>query len=238
MPFRCPSSLHDLSDKASAYSEGSKRHLEHAARQLQQRLSHLSHTSIAQRPALLPTLGVIGLAAVAGAALYASRTPRIPKGVEPVTGFEPDRYMGKWYEIARLDQRWERGLQRTQAEYSRNEDGSIHVINRGFDAKRNFWKVSHGTAKPTIAPDVGALKVAFFKPFYGGYNVVELCKDYQWSLVIGSSLDYCWILSRTPSLPEDVQQMLIDKIRHIGIDPADLVWVHQDGVNPTGSYAK
>lgn len=234
MPFR----RHDLSDKAAAYSEEGKRHLEQAIHQLQQRISVISKASAAHRPALLPTLGVIGLAAVAGAAVYATRTPRIPKGVVPVDHFNPDRYMGKWYEIARLDQRWERGLQRTQAEYSRNQDGSIHVINRGFDAKRNFWKVTHGTAKPTIAPDVGALKVSFFKPFYGGYNVVALCKDYQWALVIGSSLDYCWILSRKPELPEGVREQLTQQVRDIGIDPTHLLWVHQDGVNPTGSYAK
>lgn len=238
MPFRRQHPSHDLARKVSASSEDGKRHMEQVIHQLQQRLSHISKSSVAQRPALLPTLGVIGLAAVAGAAVYATRTPRIPKGVEPIGDFNPDRYMGKWYEIARLEHRWERGLQRTQAEYSRNHDGSIHVINRGFDAKRNFWKVTHGTAKPTIAPDVGALKVSFFKPFYGGYNIVELCKDYQWALVIGSSHDYCWILSRKPSLPDGVREHLTEKARSLGIDPAQLLWVHQDGVNPTGSYQK
>ncbi|MGE8396928.1 MAG: lipocalin family protein, partial [Comamonas sp.] len=112
-------------------------------------------------------LCTVGLAALAGVAVYASRNPRIPEGVHPIENFDLDRYLGKWYELARIDHSFEKGLQRTQAEYSLNPNGSIQVINRGFNAKRGEWKISHGTAKPTIAPDIAALKVSFFGPFYG-----------------------------------------------------------------------
>lgn len=182
------------------------------------------------------TLGVIGLAALAGAAIYASRNPRVPAGIQPVEHFELDRYLGKWYELARIEHSFEKGLQRTQAEYSLNPNGSIHVTNRGYDPQRAEWKVSHGTAKPTIAPDIATLKVSFFGPFYGGYNVVALDDNYQWAMVVGSRLDYFWILSRTPSLPDGVEDRLLHQARLLGIDTQKLLWVHQDGVNPTGSY--
>lgn len=178
----------------------------------------------------------LGLAALAGAALYASRNPRIPEGVHPVDGFELDRYLGKWYELARIDHTFEKGLQRTQAEYSHLPDGSIQVINRGYDPRRGEWKVSHGRAKPMIAPDVAALKVSFFGPFYAGYNVVALDENYQWAMVIGDKLDYFWILSRTPSLPDGVEDRLLHQARMLGVDTQKVLWVHQDGVNPTGSY--
>lgn len=223
----------------------------HAKDQLQSTVDSLmsalqhpaSGSSSSNRPASSGVSGLstaalctIGLAALAGAAVYATRNPRIPEGVLPVENFDLDRYLGKWYELARIEHSFEKGLQRTQAEYSLNADGSVHVTNRGFDPQRNLWKVSHGKAKPTIAPDIAALKVSFFGPFYGGYNVVALCKDYRWAMVVGSSLDYFWILSRTPSLPEGVEDKLMEQAASIGIDAQKVLWVHQDGVNPTGSY--
>ncbi len=181
-------------------------------------------------------LCTIGLAALASAAFYATRNPGVPDGIYPVTNFNLERYLGKWYEIARIDHMFEKGLQRTQAEYSMRSDGSIHVINRGYDPRRGEWKVSHGKAKPTIDPDVAALKVSFFGPFYSGYNVVALDDDYQWAMVIGSKLDYFWILSRTPSLPQGVAQRLMHQAQLLGVNTQKVLWVHQDGVNPTGSY--
>lgn len=181
-------------------------------------------------------LCTIGLAALAGVALYASRKPRIPEGVHPVENFDLNRYLGKWYELARIDNRFEKGLQRTQAEYSVAPNGSMQVVNRGYHPRRGEWKTSHGTAKPTLAPDIAALKVSFFGPFYGGYNVVALDEHYRWAMVIGSSLDYVWILSRQPSLPESVKERLMHQARMLGVDTQKILWVHQDGVNPTGSY--
>lgn len=209
--------------------------LEEAVRALRQQLQPTARHDTDPR-STLPILGVVGLAAVAGAVVYAARTPRIPPGVVPVENFDIGRYMGKWYEVARIDHRFERGLQRTQAEYTRNRNGTVHVINRGFDPKRNFWKIAHGTAKATLTPDIGALKVSFFGPFYAGYNIVALCPHYQWALVIGGDVRHCWILSRTPALPEGVSEMLLERAATMGVDTQSLLWVHQDGVNTTGSY--
>lgn len=196
-------------------------------------VSSPSRSSVTVGNAVLCT---IGLAALAGAAIYATRNPRIPEGIEPVGDFNLDRYLGKWYEVARIEHSFEKGLQRTQAEYNLNPNGSIQVINRGYDPKRGEWKISHGKAHPTIAPDIAALKVSFFGPFYGGYNVVALDENYQWAMVIGSNLDYFWILSRQPSLPEGVEERLLHQAQLLGVDIQKVLWVHQDGVNPTGSY--
>ena len=176
------------------------------------------------------------LAALAGTALYAIRNPRTPPDIHPVENFDLSRYVGKWYEVARIEHRFERGLQRSQAEYGLLQDGSIQITNRGYDPKREEWKISHGKATPTLAPDIAALKVSFFRPFYDGYNVVALDKDYEWAMVIGSKLDYFWILSRQPSLPEGIGDRLLHQATLLGVDTQKILWVHQDGVNPTGSY--
>lgn len=206
--------------------------LKHALQQNQPPISHLPSSNRLGHTLLYTA----GLAALAGAALYAARSPRIPEGVRPIENFDLRRYLGKWYELARIDHSFEKGLQRTQAEYSQNPDGSIQVINRGFNAKLGEWKISHGKAKPTIAPDIAALKVSFFGPFYGGYNVVALDDNYQWAMVIGSKLDYFWILSRQPSLPPGVEERLMHQAQRLGVDTQKILWVHQDGVNPTGNY--
>lgn len=206
--------------------------LKHALQQNQPPISHLPSSNRLGHTLLYTA----GLAALAGTALYAARSPRIPEGVRPIENFDLRRYLGKWYELARIDHSFEKGLQRTQAEYSQNPDGSIQVINRGFNAKLGEWKISHGKAKPTIAPDIAALKVSFFGPFYGGYNVVALDDNYQWAMVIGSKLDYFWILSRQPSLPPGIEEQLMQQAQRLGVDTQKILWVHQDGVNPTGNY--
>ena len=239
MPFLHRSCKTDLpaTSAANATHEALHNTVQSLKAVLQQHLptTDVPHSRSAVRSGVLCT---VGLAALAGAALYATRNPRIPEGVHPVEHFNLDRYLGKWYELARIDHSYEKGLQRTQAEYSKNPDGTIQVINRGFNPKRGEWKISHGKAKPTLAPDIAALKVSFFGPFYGGYNVVALDDNYQWAMVIGSKLEYFWILSRTPSLPDGVEERLLQQARTLGVDTQSILWVHQDGVNPTGNYKK
>lgn len=231
----------DIHSHASCPKCGVSSHLHNTVQSLKAAL-HTDHTPTFHAPRRSQVtvsnavICTIGLAALAGAAIYATRNPRIPQGIQPVDGFDLDRYAGKWYELARIEHSFEKGLQRTQAEYNRHPNGSIQVINRGYDPKRGEWKVSHGKALPLIAPDVAALKVSFFGPFYGGYNVVALDDNYQWAMVIGSNLDYFWILSRQPSLPEGVEERLLHQAQQLGVDTQKVLWVHQDGVNPTGSY--
>lgn len=158
-------------------------------------------------------------------ALVACRSPTPPKGVTPIRHFDASRYLGKWYEIARLDNRFERGLEQVTAHYGKRKDGGISVLNRGFDPMRGEWKESEGKAYFTGEPSVAALKVSFFGPFYGGYNVIALDDDYQYALVSGPDRDYLWILSRTPTIPDAVKQDYLNTARSLGFRVDELVWV-------------
>ncbi|RRZ89010.1 lipocalin family protein [Erwinia sp. 198] len=168
------------------------------------------------------------LAAGAGALLSVACTTTPPKGVTPIEGFNADLYLGSWYEIARLDHRFERGLDHVTATYSKRDDGGLKVINRGFNVKKQRWQESIGKAYFTGSPSQAALKVSFFGPFYGGYNVIALDKDYQHALVCGPNRNYLWILSRTPQLDGKVKEALTAKARQAGFDVNKLIWVKQD----------
>jgi apolipoprotein D and lipocalin family protein len=144
-----------------------------------------------------------------------------------VTGFELDKYLGTWYEIARLDHSFERGLDKVYAEYSLREDGGLKVINHGFDTKKQKWNEAVGKAYFLETPDVGRLKVSFFGPFYGAYTIVELDKtSYSYALVTGGD-DYLWILSRTPQMSYIVKQQLIAKAKALGFETNKLIYPNQ-----------
>ena len=150
-----------------------------------------------------------------------------PAGLTPVTPFDVNRYAGKWYEIARMDHSFERGLSDVSARYTVQPDGSVQVINRGFDVSRQAWKEAVGKALFTGDASRGALKVSFFGPFYGGYNVIALDPDYRWSLVVGPDLGYVWILARDKQLTPEVREQVLAQARKAGIDVDRLIWVAQ-----------
>jgi apolipoprotein D and lipocalin family protein len=103
------------------------------------------------------------------------------------------------------------------------------VVNRGYDPVRKEWKEAEGTARFVDEPTRAALKVSFFGPFYGGYNVVALDENYQWAMVVGSTKDYLWILSRTPTLPGDVRNHLLERAQALGIDVRRIWWAAPAG---------
>ena len=141
-----------------------------------------------------------------------------------VTGFEVGRYLGTWYEIARFDHSFERDLDKVSADYSLREDGGLKVVNRGFDTKKQKWHEAIGKAYFVQTPDIARLKVSFFGPFYGAYNVIELDKkDYSYVLITGGK-DYLWILSRSPQLSPDIQAQLIAKAQSLGFDTSKLLY--------------
>lgn len=152
---------------------------------------------------------------------------QIPDGVAPITGFDANRYLGTWYEVARLDHSFERGLTKVTARYSIRDDGGIDVSNRGYDAVAGEWKEARGRAKFPGPRDVGQLKVSFFGPFYGGYNIVDLDPEYTFSLVVGPSRSYLWILSRDPNPPREVVQRLVARAGTLGFDTDALIYVSQ-----------
>lgn len=150
----------------------------------------------------------------------------VPDGLQVVTGFEPDRYLGTWYEVARLDHRFERGMSNVTAEYSMLDDGGVRVVNRGYVAEKGEWNEATGKAYFVGSPDIGQLKVSFFGPFYGGYNIIELDKDsYQYALVAGPDRDYLWILARSPNLDPDVCLSLVNKAKKLGFPTDSLIYV-------------
>lgn len=149
----------------------------------------------------------------------------IPKAIQPVNGFELNRYLGTWYEIARLDHRFERGLSDIRAEYSLRDDGGVKVVNSGYDAEQGGRHAAKGRAYFIDQPDVGRLKVSFFGPFYGAYNIIALDKaGYNWVMVCGPDLDYLWILSRTPRLADATQQELIQQAKSLGFATDRLIF--------------
>jgi apolipoprotein D and lipocalin family protein len=152
----------------------------------------------------------------------------IPKGVQPVQNFKIKEYLGKWYEIARFDHSFERGLTRVTADYTLLEDGSVKVLNRGYSSKDNAWKEAEGKAFFVYGPDQGYLKVSFFGPFYGSYIVIELDhENYQYSLVCGPDKSYLWLLSRTPVITDGIKNMLLEKAEALGFDTSKLIFVNQ-----------
>lgn len=152
----------------------------------------------------------------------------IPKGATAVQSFDKTRYLGKWYEIARFDFTFEKNLNNTTAEYSMNENGTIRVDNKGYNTKKEKWAEVIGKAKFVNEDTVAMLKVSFFGPFYGGYNVIELDADYKYALVAGSSLDYLWILSREKTIPDAIKEKYLASAKAIGYDTDKLMWIEHD----------
>jgi len=153
----------------------------------------------------------------------------IPEGLKPTQGFDVNRYLGTWYEIARLDHSFERGLEKVTAHYSLRQDGGIKVVNRGFNPKTNTWKETVGKAYFLSDPDTGSLKVSFFGPFYGGYHIIALdTVHYSYSLICGPSKSYLWILARKPRMKESLKSALIKKAKALGFETEKLIYVKQD----------
>ncbi|MDO9366713.1 MAG: lipocalin family protein [Methylotenera sp.] len=157
----------------------------------------------------------------------------VPDNVKTIESFDANQYLGTWYEIARLDHSFERNLEKVTASYSLRDDGGIKVINRGFNTKTNQWKVAEGKAYFVDAPNAdkthsGKLKVSFFGPFYGAYNIIELDKPYyNYVMICGPDKSYLWILSRTPQLSYPIKQQLVAKAKALGFATDQLLYVQQ-----------
>ncbi len=149
----------------------------------------------------------------------------IPEGITPVSGFELHRYLGTWYEIARLDHRFERGLTDIRAEYSLRDDGGIKVVNSGYDADQGRRTNAEGKAYFVDKPDVGRLEVSFFGPFYGAYNIIALDKiAYRYAMIAGPNRDYLWILARTPALDQQTLETLLSQANALGFATEKLIF--------------
>ena len=162
-------------------------------------------------------------------ALFLTGCVGIPDNVHPVHNFKAEKYLGKWYEIARLDNSFERGLSRITAEYSLNEDGSLKVLNRGYSSEEKKWKEAEGKAHFVGEPNQAYLKVSFFGPFYGSYIVFELDhENYQYALISGPDKSYFWLLAREPKIKDDIKKVLIAKAASLGFEMDKLIFVDQN----------
>lgn len=172
------------------------------------------------------------LAAGAAAALYFLRKNKTkPSKAKPIENFDVKKYMGKWYEIARFDYRFEKHLNNVTAQYDLNSDGSVKVVNRGYNYKKKRWQEVEGKAKFVSSPKIAALKVSFFGPFYSGYNVVAIDDNYSSALVAGKNLNYLWILSRETNIPAATKEKFITIAEQIGYDTSKLIWVNHSGLS-------
>ena len=152
----------------------------------------------------------------------------IPKGAKAVKPFYKEKYLGKWYEIARMDFKFERNLNNTTANYSINEDGTIKVDNRGYNYITKEWKQAIGKAKFVDDENEAKLKVSFFGLFYSGYNVIAIDADYKYALIVGKNLDYIWILSRETSIPENIKTEYLSIAKNLGYKIDELIWVEHN----------
>ena len=170
---------------------------------------------------------LIGLAAVLGVAaiVYKLLSKDIPDNAAAVEPFDMNRYLGKWYEIARLPNRIEKDINHLTEEYSSNNNGTFKVITKGYNTQKGEWKELSGTIKFADRKGVGMLKVSYFGPFYASYNVLSIDPHYKYALVSGSGLDYLWILSRETTIPDDVKKQFLAESRAIGFDVEKLEWV-------------
>ena len=169
----------------------------------------------------MATLGIIAIS-------YVGCSVSIPKGAVAIKPFKKDKYLGKWYEIARMDFKFEKDLNNVTATYSLNEDGSINVDNKGYNYVKKEWKNSIGKAKFVNDTTEARLKVSFFGPFYAGYNVIEIDENYQYALVVGNNLNYLWILSRSKTIPDAIKEAYLKKAKDLGYNTSALVWTKHD----------
>jgi apolipoprotein D and lipocalin family protein len=150
----------------------------------------------------------------------------IPEKVKPVTGFDSEKYLGTWYEIARLDHSFERGMSKVSANYSLRPDGGIKVTNKGYYANKDRWKTAIGKAYFVGEQDTAHLKVSFYGPFYGSYVVFDLDKEnYQYAFVSGPNTSYLWLLSRTPRVDPELINRFVQMAQNAGFDADELIFV-------------
>lgn len=154
----------------------------------------------------------------------------IPKTAVAVEPFDKGKYLGKWYEIARIDFKFEKNLNNTTAEYSLNENESIKVNNQGYNTVKGKWTQAFGKAKFVGDDTIAMLKVSFFGPFYAGYNVIAIDENYKYALVAGSSLEYLWILSRETKIPDDIKDKYLKVAEEAGFDTSELLWITHDKI--------
>lgn len=170
-------------------------------------------------------LRCLGSAGLLGA--FSGCAVNVPKTITPVTGFDIQKFTGTWFEIARIDNKYEQGLSHVSATYELNSDGTLRVTNKGYSALLQAWKATEGKARFLSDPRVAALKVTFFSPVYSGFNIVAIDTNYQVAMVVGENLDFFWILARRQTVEPAVLQHFLQQAMAMGVDTAKIMMVAQ-----------
>lgn len=175
---------------------------------------------------------IISILLLAVVVASAASSATIPKKAKAVTGFQTESYMGAWYEIARLDTVYEKNLIHTKMNYTKNNDGTIIVLNTGYNTAKKEWVEADGIMRFVKERDTAMLEVSFFGPFYTGYNVIAIDQDYRYALVAGKNLKFLWLLSRNPDMPESVKSEYLQLAAQIGYKVEDLLWLDHSAPKP------
>ncbi len=159
--------------------------------------------------------------------IFAASCMAVPKttAIPAVGNFNVEKYLGTWYEIARLPHTFEKNLQYVTATYTLLENGKIQVLNRGYNTKKEIWKDAEGKAWIPDSAKPSELKVSFFWPFSAAYRIIYLEEDYSLAIVTSSKFNYFWILSRTPEISEEYYTRLIAKAKNWGFDTGKIIKV-------------
>jgi len=155
----------------------------------------------------------------------------VPEGIQPINSLDTKRYLGTWYEIARLDHSFEQGLSRVTARYEKQDDGSLKVINRGYSNEKSEWKEAEGRAVFVNKGANGHLKVSFFGPFYASYVIFQLDDQYQQAYITGYNRDYLWFLSRSPNVSDEAMAEFRRTALDAGFDLEELIVVDHSAIN-------
>ncbi|MFI3257727.1 MAG: lipocalin family protein [Spirochaetales bacterium] len=168
-----------------------------------------------------------GLVFIALSAMCFLACAGVPDEVAVVKNFNLQSYMGPWYEIARFDHKFEKNLSNVTATYTITDNGFVQVENSGYNTEKEKWTTTVGKARLRHSATEGALEVSFFGPFYADYNILALDDEYKYALVGGSTDKYLWILSRTPTIPDDIKQHYLNLAKNLGYDTSKLDWIDQ-----------
>ena len=179
--------------------------------------------SVLQKDKWLIAAG-LGIVALATATYLLWPKKDLPGKATVVQPFDFDRYLGKWYEIARLPNKVEDNVQSLTETYTRGSEGLVEVITRAFDTQKKLWVKAAGKVKLATRQNLGKLKVSYFGPFYFAYNILDIDDDYRWALVSGNNLDQLWILSRETNIPEVIKERFLHHARGVGFNTDKLEW--------------
>ena len=167
------------------------------------------------------------LSAILISVIFVSSCVEVPEGITPVSGFKLDKYMGKWYEIARLDHRYERHFNRVSVEYSLNNNGDVLIKKKGYMPMHTEWREKEGKATLAGDTDQGFLKVSYIFALWEPYVIFKLDPDYEWAYVCGKDRTSLWLLARTPEVNSEIREDFIEEASRLNFDTSQLNFVHQ-----------